>query len=172
METKTYTFGRHHIKLPDNKWNIPFYNIVYFFCITVEESCNGVWCRNRVGGGKLSLSLSVTPCRCRRSSRASRRSSSIGCRSLLARRSSAGLWWITCQDPAKVSEEKPYFNQRPSSLSSLVFDICMYVLVHNQKKKKLLGILWLLYSDQGSYEDTWGLMSTMKILRSLLPNWT
>ncbi|XP_065219762.1 regulator of G-protein signaling 7-binding protein-like [Planococcus citri] len=71
----------------------------------MEESCNGVWCRNRTGGGKLSLSLSVTPCRCRRASRTSRRSSSIGCRSLLARRSSAGLWWITCQDPAKLISE-------------------------------------------------------------------
>lgn len=34
---------------------------------------------------------------------AGRRSSSIGCRSLLARRSSVGLLFFTCQDPVRVS---------------------------------------------------------------------
>lgn len=73
-------------------------------CVTVDEPC-GSHCQRKGPPDRNKLTAMAPSCKCRRLSRAmtGRRSSSIGCRSLLHRRSSVGLWYITCQDPVRVS---------------------------------------------------------------------
>ncbi|KAG8292516.1 hypothetical protein J6590_037654 [Homalodisca vitripennis] len=71
---------------------------------TMDEPCSA-HCHRKGPPDRNKLSAALAPCKCRRLSRGmtGRRSSSIGCRSLLHRRSSVGLWYITCQDPVRGS---------------------------------------------------------------------